>query len=33
VDGILELEKGGLRVTLIKAVMKATERARELAKG
>jgi pyrroline-5-carboxylate reductase len=33
VDGILELEKGGLRVTLIKAVMKATERARELARG
>ncbi len=33
VDGILELEKGGLRVTLIKAVMKATDRARELAKG
>ena len=33
VDGILELEEGGLRVTLIKAVMRATERARELAKG
>ncbi len=33
IDGILELEEGGLRVTLIKAVMKATERARELAKG
>jgi pyrroline-5-carboxylate reductase len=32
VDGILELEEGGLRVTLIKAVMRATERARELAK-
>ncbi len=31
VDGILELEKGGLRVTLIKAVKRATERARELA--
>ncbi len=31
VDGILELEEGGLRVTLIKAVMRATERARELA--
>ena len=28
VDGILELEEGGLRVTLIKAVMRATERAR-----
>jgi len=33
VDGILELEEGGLRVTLIKAVMRATERARELANG
>ena len=33
VDGILELEEGGLRVTLIKAVMRATERARELARG
>ena len=33
VDGILQLEEGGLRVTLIKAVMRATERARELAKG
>ena len=31
VDGILELEEGGLRVTLIKAVKRATERARELA--
>ena len=31
VDGPLELEEGGLRVTLIKAVMRATERARELA--
>jgi pyrroline-5-carboxylate reductase len=31
VDGILELEQGGLRVTLIKAVKRATERARELA--
>ncbi len=30
VDGILELEEGGLRVTLIKAVKRATERAREL---
>jgi pyrroline-5-carboxylate reductase len=29
-DGILELEDGKLRVTLIKAVMKATERAKEL---
>ena len=33
VDGILELEEGGLRVTLIKAVMRATERAKELAAG
>ncbi len=33
IDGILELEEGGLRVTLIKAVMRATERARQLAKG
>ncbi len=31
VDGILELEKGGLRVTLIKAVKRATQRAGELA--
>ena len=30
-DGLLELEEGGLRVTLIKAVMRATQRARELA--
>jgi len=28
IDGILELEEGGLRVTLIKAVVRATERAR-----
>lgn len=33
VDGILELEEGGLRVTLIKAVKRATQRARELARG
>jgi pyrroline-5-carboxylate reductase len=33
IDGILELEEGGLRVTLIKAVMRATERAKELAAG
>ena len=33
VDGILELEQGGLRVTLIKAVKRATMRARELAGG
>jgi len=31
VDGTLELEEGGLRVTLIKAVMRATERAKQLA--
>jgi pyrroline-5-carboxylate reductase len=30
IDGILELEEGGLRVTLIKAVVKATQRAKEL---
>ena len=30
IDGILELEAGGVRVTLIKAVVRATERAREL---
>lgn len=29
-DGILQLEEGGLRVTLIKAVVKATQRASEL---
>jgi pyrroline-5-carboxylate reductase len=33
VDGILELEAGGLRITLLKAVKRATERARELAGG
>lgn len=33
VDGILELEAGGLRVTLIKAVKRATQRAKELASG
>lgn len=33
VDGILELEEGGLRVTLIKAVKRATQRAKELASG
>jgi pyrroline-5-carboxylate reductase len=33
VEGILELEEGGLRVTLIKAVKRATERARQLASG
>jgi len=30
IDGIMELEDGKLRVTLIKAVVKATQRAREL---
>lgn len=30
IDGILELEEGKLRVTLIKAVVKASQRAREL---
>jgi pyrroline-5-carboxylate reductase len=30
IDGLLELEEGGLRVTLIKAVVRATARAREL---
>jgi len=30
IDGILELEEGGLRVTLIKAVVKAAQRAKEL---
>ncbi len=30
IDGLLELEEGGLRVTLIKAVVRAAERAREL---
>jgi pyrroline-5-carboxylate reductase len=33
VDGLLELEEGGLRVTLIKAVDRATKRARELVNG
>lgn len=30
IDGILELEEGKLRVTLIKAVVRATQRAKEL---
>ncbi|MFQ5528028.1 MAG: pyrroline-5-carboxylate reductase [Thermoanaerobaculia bacterium] len=30
IDGLLELEEGGLRVTLIKAVVKATQRAGQL---
>jgi len=33
IDGILELEEGGLRVTLIKAVVRATLRAKELVNG
>jgi pyrroline-5-carboxylate reductase len=33
VEGVLELEEGGLRVTLIKAVKRATERAKQLAAG
>jgi pyrroline-5-carboxylate reductase len=33
VDGLLELEDGRLRVTLIKAVDRATRRARELVNG
>ena len=30
IDGLMELEEGGLRVTLIKAVVKASQRAKEL---
>jgi len=33
VEGVLELEKGGLRVTLLNAVEHATARAKELAAG
>lgn len=33
IDGIMELEEGKLRVTLIKAVVKATQRAKDLALG
>src|SRR5271156_2247099 len=33
IDGIMELEEGKLRVTLIKAVVKAVQRAKELAYG
>jgi pyrroline-5-carboxylate reductase len=32
IDGLLELEEGKLRVTLIKAVVQATKRAKALAK-
>jgi pyrroline-5-carboxylate reductase len=33
IDGLLELEEGGLRVTLIKAVVRAGQRAKELVQG
>jgi pyrroline-5-carboxylate reductase len=33
IDGLLELEEGGLRVTLIKAVVRAAGRARQLVEG
>jgi pyrroline-5-carboxylate reductase len=33
IDAIMELEEGRLRVTLIKAVVKAAQRAKELAYG
>ena len=33
IDGILKLEEGGLRVTLIKAVVEARNRAQELVEG
>jgi pyrroline-5-carboxylate reductase len=33
IDGLLELEEGGLLVTLIKAVVRAAERARQLVEG
>jgi pyrroline-5-carboxylate reductase len=33
IDGLLELEEGKLRVTLVKAVVKAAERASQLADG
>ncbi|MBI4568323.1 MAG: pyrroline-5-carboxylate reductase [Planctomycetes bacterium] len=33
VDGLMELEEGGLRVTLIKAVVTAARRAKELVNG
>jgi pyrroline-5-carboxylate reductase len=32
IDGLMELEEGGLRVTLIKTIVRATERAAELIK-
>ena len=33
IDGLLELEAGGLRVALIKAVVRSAQRAKELVKG
>jgi pyrroline-5-carboxylate reductase len=33
IDGLLELEEGGLRVTLIKAVVRAAQRAKQLVDG
>ncbi len=33
IDGLMELEEGGLRVTLIKTVVKTTQRAAELISG
>ena len=33
IDGLMELEEGGLRVTLIKAVVRAAKRAKELVQG
>jgi pyrroline-5-carboxylate reductase len=33
VDGLLELEAGGLRVTIIKAIVEAARRAGELERG
>ncbi|HKV93821.1 MAG TPA: pyrroline-5-carboxylate reductase [Candidatus Angelobacter sp.] len=33
IEGLMELEKGGLRVTLMNAVIKTTQRARELMTG
>ena len=33
IEGLIELEKGGLRVTLINAVIKTAGRARELMTG
>ena len=32
-DGILKLEEGGLRVTLIKAIVEARNRAADLVEG